>query len=314
MKPRPWTEQEIRQFKQLYPNSHNKDLAKKFKRSIHGIRKKAIKLGIKKDTDRGYRSPRYIPPDAWTKKEVQILRRMYRTSRNQEIATKLGRTLAAVDTKIRKLGLSQTPKVYRWTDEHIEYVRKNYYEIPIDLIAQQLGRSVEGVRKMAHKSGISRTGSGHKSKKREWTDREDAVLERYFYTQPVERIAEKLNRTAQSIKARAYRLHMLKQNRWTRQEILKLEHWLPDYSREEVAAMLGRTLSSVIAKQKRLGLRRFKPWTKKEIAILKKFFPIESNVSVARRLKKSAPTIALKARELGLRKSVRFKYAKGRKR
>ncbi len=284
---------------------------------MESIRKKAIKLCLKKDWEGGYRLPSPTPENAWTEKEIKTLRKMYRTSTNRKIAKKLGRTPAAVQTKIRDLrckaslsgGLGQKLKENRWTREQMEYLQKHYAHKTADQIAQQLGRTPIAVRKMAQKLRFSESCWRVARKKTEWSEQEDAILEKYIFKWPAEKIAKKLNRPVRGVQSRAWRLCLLKQHRWTNQEIRKLEHWLPAYSRREIANKLGRTLESVITKQKRLGLKKRLPWTRKEIAILKKYFPMEANAKVAKRLNKSPATIAQKARELGLRKSVYYKYA-----
>jgi len=305
--PRGWTEQEVRLFEQSYPNTHNKDLAKRFGRTIYSIRKKATKLGLKKDWEGGYRLPHSNPPNAWTKDEIETLKRMYYTSLNEEIAQKLGRTLAAVGTKIRDIGLSLTPKANRWTAEQIEYMKKHYAFESAGEIGRELGRSENAVRGMACKLKLSEVCTVRNGRKYSvWTEEEDSILRKYIFILPAEKIAKKLNRRVCGVKARAWKLSLLKQHRWTEQETRKLAYLLPKHTRKEIAGELGRTLESVITKLKRLGLKKQKPWKPRDIMILRKFFPIETNVKVAERLNRSASTISLKAREFGLHKSINY--------
>jgi predicted transcriptional regulator len=309
IQPEPWTEEDTRQLRRLYPNNHNKDLAEQFNRTIVAIRRKAIKLGLKKDWEGGYRLPSPTPENAWTEKEIKTLRKMYRTSTNKRIAKRLGRTPAAVQTKIRDLGLGQELKENRWTRKHLEYLKKHYAHKTVDQVAQQLGRTPIAIRKMAQKLRSSEPCWQGARKKTEWTEQEDAILEKYIFEWPAEKIAKELNRPVRGVQSRAWKLCLLKQHRWTNQEVRKLENWLPLYSRREIAEKLGRTLESVITKQKRLGLKKRLPWTRREIAILKKYFPIESNAKAGKRLNKSYGAVIHKARELGLHKSVFYKHA-----
>jgi hypothetical protein len=315
---RRWRQEEIRSFKQLYPITHNKDLAKTFHRTIYSIRRKAIKLGIRKDRAGGYRPPQAPQnQNLWTDKEIAELRRMYRDSTDNEIAKKLGRTLSAVQSKIKKLklfqelrqlGLTRRTRVL-WTSEDIAILRKLY---PVETnvqIAKLLGKTRSTVVRMAQKSGLTELfKKPGPSKEAPWTVVEDAFLKEHIYTWPVEKISKKLGRGVSSVKNRAWKKRWLKQYRWTKQDIAQLQYLLPRCSNEEIAAKLGRGVEAVKAKRKRLGLKR-QFWTKQVLAILKKFYPIETNVDVAKRLGKSPPTIAYKARKLGLKKSIYTKSA-----
>lgn len=311
--PRGWTAAELRLFKKLYPMSHNSDLAERFDRAVDTIRKKAIKLGIKKDWAGGYRV--HQPPqneNLWTPDEVKQLQAMYLHFTNEQIAAKLNRSRMAVQAKIRKLklckefrnnGKTRRPVQARWSDQEIETLKELYPVKTKAQIAEEMRRSFRAVGAMITKLRLS----GEKPSVA-WTAEEDEFLEKHIFTWPVEKIAEKLGRGCRAVQGRAWRKRLLKQTGWTKEEIQQLRHLLPNHSRQEIAEKLGRTVYSVAKKQKRLGLQKRKRITAKDIAILKKFFPIEPNEVVAQRLGVKPPTVAAKARELGLHKSVYAKY------
>lgn len=310
---RGWTVAELRQFKKLYPMSHNSDLAERLGRTIDSIRKKAIKLGLKKDWAGGYRV--HQPPqneNSWTPEQFETLRRMYLHSTTAEIAAALNRSPMAVQSKIRKLGLYQEfnrqglLRKYRgrWSKKEIATLKKLYPVKTKSEIVEEMGRSIRAVSRMITKLQLS-----GKTRSVAWTAKEDEFLEKYIFTWSVEKIAEKLGRGCRAVQGRAWRKRLLKQTTgWSKEEIQQLKYWLPKCTRQEIADKLGRSLYSVARKIKRLGLKKKRSMTPKEIAILKKFFPIESNAAVAQRLGVSPPTVAAKARELGLFKSVNAKY------
>ncbi len=95
-KPKRWFDQDVIVFKKIYPYLQNSYLSKQFKRSIHSIRKKAIKLGLKKDWAGGYSQPVPKPENPWTKKEIETLRKLYPDNTTNEISAKLGRSPFAV--------------------------------------------------------------------------------------------------------------------------------------------------------------------------------------------------------------------------
>lgn len=326
-KPKAWTQKEIRRLKRLYPMNHNKDIAKMFDRTTISILGKAKKLGLQKDWDGGYR----VPPSSqnenlWTQKDINILRKMYLNSSNDEIAKKLNRSCQAVQTKVKKLGLFQEFKqqgLFRntkngkglWADEEIDTLKKLHLAKTAAQIAEKLGRTSKAVGIMARRLGLSTT----RSMANAWTVEDDAFLEKHIAKWPLEKIAKKLERTPCAVQRRAWQKHFLRncpnqqhtqQQIWTKQDIKKLEYWLLKYSNDEIAEKLGRSRESVIAKMKRLGLKRSSFWTRKNIAILKKYFPFETNVKVAKRLGKNPASIRFKAIKLGLKKSVRIQYAK----
>ena len=327
LKPKGWTQAEIRRLERLYPMSHNKDLAKLFGRTIPGILSKAKKLGLQKDWDGGYRVPQ--PPqneNLWTQKEINILRKMYLNSSNGEIGKKLNRSCQAVQAKVKKLGLFQEFKkqgllrkakngMNLWAAEEINTLKKLCSEKTTEQIAKKLGRTSKAIEVMARRSGLSIVSS----KANSWTVEDDMFLEKHIARWSLERIAKKLGRTPSAVQRRAWRKHYLRncpnqqhteQRLWTRQEIKKLENGLPKYSNSEIAERLGRSHSSVGAKIKSLGLKRPPSWTSKGIAILTKYFPIETNVKVAKRLGKDPASIRLKAIELGLKKSIHTRYVR----
>lgn len=328
LEPRRWTQAEIRRLKRLHPMTHNKDISKILGRTTASILSKAKKLGIKKDWEGGYRVPQ--PPqneNPWTKEEIKELRSMYLNSSNDEIAEKLKRTRQAVQAKTRKLGLFREFKEHgllrktkcganKWADGEIDILKELYPEKSKDYIAQKLGRTIKAVAVMARRLNLTSSAP----RKNSWTIEDDTFIKEHIAKWPIEKIAEKLNKTPITIQRRAWKKHFTsnlptkhhtQQRFWTKQEIRQLEYFLGKCSKEDIAAKFGRSLQSVNAKAKHLGLKKLPIWTTKNIAILKKYFPFETNVKVAKRISTNPVSVRLKAIEFGLKKSV---YGINRKR
>ncbi|MFA6185997.1 MAG: hypothetical protein WC770_02130 [Phycisphaerae bacterium] len=322
-----YTKAEIRRLKQLYPMTHNKDIAKILGRTTASVLSKAKKLGIKKDWAGGYRVPQ--PPqneNPWTKDEIGELRRMYLNLSNGDIAKKLNRTKQAVQAKTRKLKLFGEFKeqglvrktgsgVNRWSDSEIDILKKLYPEKSKDYIAKKLGRTKKAVEVMGRRLKLT----SNAPRKNSWTIEEDTFIEEHIAKWPIEKIAEKLGKTFNAIQRRAWKKHFTRncpnkhhtqEKFWTNQELKQLEHWHGKLSKKAIAAKLGRSVQSVKAKAKHIGLRKPPIWTAKNIAILKKYFPFETNPQVAKRIGTNPSSIRLKAIEFGLKRSI---YAAGKK-
>jgi hypothetical protein len=98
----PWTIQEETLLKKLYADNSTKDVAKQVGRSVTVVRDKASKLGAKK-----YYKKHPKKYHAWSKKELNLLKKLYPTRTAQEIAEQIGRPVRAVRMRIVKLGLKK---------------------------------------------------------------------------------------------------------------------------------------------------------------------------------------------------------------
>jgi len=91
----PWSIQEETLLKELYyPTNTVKDVAKRIGRSVSAVRQKARLLGLSDG-------------HAWSKKELNLLRKLYPSKTAQEIANQIGRTVGVVRLKVFRLGLKK---------------------------------------------------------------------------------------------------------------------------------------------------------------------------------------------------------------
>ena len=95
-----WSKEEIKLLQKLYPTGPTQEIVDKTGRSLASIRYKAFRMGIKRK--RVY--PAY--PD-WPGDETKLLKKLYPTTKNREIAERLGRSMAAVRLKAFFLGLQK---------------------------------------------------------------------------------------------------------------------------------------------------------------------------------------------------------------
>ena len=138
----PWTEAEVARLKELYPKTAKRDLAVSFGRPIWGIIGKARALGLKKDYAGSYRRQSCINPVLWSGREEELLRTLFPSTPNEEIAEVLGRSLGAVCNKSRKLGLRI---MAIWTESEDRLLKELYQTLSYEQLAKQLGRSRSSV-------------------------------------------------------------------------------------------------------------------------------------------------------------------------
>jgi len=92
----------------------------------------------------------------WTPQEMAVLKELYPESPVAEIATRLGRTVSAVENRAHQLGVKRKSWSDRlWTAEETELLKQLYPNRGnIEEIAERIGRSPAMVRAKAHKLGF----------------------------------------------------------------------------------------------------------------------------------------------------------------
>jgi hypothetical protein len=104
-----WSREEIVRFKRVYGTRTDEDLSRIFERDVDAIRSMADRLALAKDKaflrrlkgESATRMPR------WTDAELVVLREMYPTAANLEIARRLSRSVKSVVSKAHHLGLKK---------------------------------------------------------------------------------------------------------------------------------------------------------------------------------------------------------------
>lgn len=295
-----WTQAEEERLRRLFPLGRNDELAARFNRSRESIKKKARKLGLKKDYAGGYRPYRPDPPNMWTKDDIRRLKKMYPEVPVKQVAKILKRSETAVISKAGDLGIKKKFRIDRrhWSKEELRFLKKNFPEMDFKTMAKKLGRSHSAVRSRANKLGLRSVVY--------WTEKEDALLKRQYLRSDVKDVTKKLGRTASSVKSRALKLGLLRLTLWTEKEIWKLHKLYQTHTLDEIAERIDRPLSAIKAQAKRQKLRRSMKWTQEEMQLLKQYYPHQPSREVAEMLGIPVQQVTAKANQLGIYKTKKY--------
>jgi len=192
---------------------------------------------------------------SWSKKELDLLKRLFALGKGKQIAEKIGRPLSAVRQKAYSMGLTTRPRRL-WTPEEIEIVRKLYPTENTRSIAERLGRSKATVIVKAHSIGIRKADQ---YARRPWSKREDAMLRKLYPCQdnPIPDIAEKIGRAASSVAARAHALGIRRRNpAWSKKDLNLLKKLYPTQTARQLAEKLGRSVHATNTQIWLLGLKK----------------------------------------------------------
>jgi hypothetical protein len=246
--------------------------------------------------------------DAWLPEDIAELRAEFKADQDlQVMADRLGRTLAAVRSKIDDLGLrrnSQRP----WTALEEAYLAQHYGFDPTSAIAPAVGRSTAAVYARAQLLGLS---EGNPPPYTAW---EDAQLRAGYATGvPVAQIAILIGRPCSGVVSRASLLglrHVNKADDWSEAERARAlafaEDGLPyrritarlveeGYPRREIGA-LGQML-------RKIGYERGwgRPWLEDEDALLRLAYTAGASLTpLIARLGRSKHSIRWRADYLNL--------------
>jgi DNA-binding CsgD family transcriptional regulator len=225
----PWTTAEDK----LLGTMTDRDLAQRLGRPQQVIRERRRQLAIATFYPAGRRP--------WTQAEEELLG----TMSDQQLARRLKRTPESVKTRRAAKGIPICdPKKHRWTadDDKLLGLR------PDAQVAMLLRISVESVKHRRHQLRISLPGQERTiSAPKPWRAEDDALLG----TVSDQEIAQRLGRSATSVKARRTRLGIASNRHWWTpgQDVL-----LGKFPDEELARRLGRSLEAVRARRERLGI------------------------------------------------------------
>ncbi len=94
----------------------------------------------------------------WSKGEIGLLRKLYPTTKKQEMAKRLDRPAHAITYMAGKLGLKKAEGSFYWTDKEIKLLRELFpqYRVCIEEIAEKLERGIKAVRTKANQMGLKR--------------------------------------------------------------------------------------------------------------------------------------------------------------
>jgi len=247
----------------------------------------------------------------WTAKDVALLKKLYPERPFDEIAKRLGRTVASAKTQAYLLGLKRKSYVDKlWTAKEVALLKKLYPECPVGEIAKRLGRTVASVHTRAHLLGIKRKGWCNKV----WSAHELALLKKlYPHCKCPRDVAKQLGRPVTAVRQRAYSLgiKMAKSRLWSAGELKLLRELYPVKSLKELAEQLGRSPEAVRFRARAMGLWKEsgrKVWSNEDNKLLKKMYPKNTMQAIADKLGRSFCSVEKRARELGLRKRPSYAH------
>ena len=92
----------------------------------------------------------------WSKREENLLRKLFPDNSFREIANQIGRSIPSVSKKAHKLGFRK-PKAYpNWSKKELNLLKKLYPSRTAQEVADKTGRSVQAVRKRIVKLGLKK--------------------------------------------------------------------------------------------------------------------------------------------------------------
>jgi hypothetical protein len=282
---RPWSEEEVKCLKHMYPTHSLKETAQVLgSRSVTSIQGKAWELGL-------------TEKQAWTAEEDNLIRKYHHLDLSwTEIAKRLNRSRSGVRLRARALGLKREG-LRPWTEREDECLRESWSKRNAGELAEQLDRTVRAVETRAEKLGLL-------DKRNWWTERDEAFLLEHWQDKPYARIAQQLNRPLETVRSYAHRqgLRKRQQQSWTQQDICILKSMHSHATVTEIARRLKRSIASVSCQMAKLGLAAYRPsvWTPEEEERLRTLYGRHSLKEMAEQLGRSVPAVQTKIRDLGL--------------
>ncbi|MGJ3448415.1 hypothetical protein [Enterobacter sp. PTB] len=235
----------------------------------------------------------------WTLAEIAFVEKHYGKLPAREIATTLGRGVAAVRSMALKIGVGR-PGAKPWEMWEINIMKKHYsHGAGIAMVRALLPhRDMESIRKQAARAGLTDV--------REWHPDAIAFLREHYGHMPVEEVAAALDKSVSAVRNRANVLKLGKTqlSRWTREENAILTgHYGNSGNLDAIHSLLPhRSRKAIEAQVAKLGLTRAQIWTPEELSILQQLYPI-----LGRKLTRVLPgrtnsAIHHQAERLGLRR------------
>lgn len=158
-----WSEEEINEFKKMYPTGDTRYLCEYFNTGVNGLRFMAHKTGTKRV------KVGHAPGKPWSRYEDDILQKFYDKMPVGEIEKLLsGRTRNAIILRAGKLGIRSVSE-NDYSEDEYNFIIDNYRYMSDDEIAKHLGRCRASIKNHRNKLGCHRTNL-------EKTNYEDALI------------------------------------------------------------------------------------------------------------------------------------------
>ncbi|MGV8131674.1 MAG: hypothetical protein ACP5N7_06265 [Candidatus Pacearchaeota archaeon] len=143
-----WKSDEEQFLKDNYTTMSLQEIAEYIGRSKKAVNKHAGLLGLT-TTNPDYE--RYNTK--WTKQQLNYLKQHYSSETNEQLSSKLGHTIVAIQTKAQALKLTANHK--KWTKNELKLLEKLYTVYTVNDLEQQLQRPKSSIVRKAYKIGIA---------------------------------------------------------------------------------------------------------------------------------------------------------------
>lgn len=139
----------------------------------------------------------------WSKKEVELLKKVYPTESKEELEKLFNRNMAAITFKANTLNLKRQQY---WTKKEEELLIKNYAELTDEELSKLLGRSIASIRNKASRLELRK--NSEKPKAKLWSQKEIKKLEELYPNASKEELTRVFNRSLNAIRNKAFQLNI----------------------------------------------------------------------------------------------------------
>ncbi|MBC8551999.1 MAG: hypothetical protein H8D23_20325 [Candidatus Brocadiales bacterium] len=182
----------------------------------------------------------------YTEKENKIIIKKYPTVKTSEIAKELNRGVKAINRQASLLGIK---KANTWTKSKKEWLKENYATSSKEELVAHLEFTYTQIVNIANKMKLTRN---------RWTSKEEDLVRELYSEKGPRHLSNLINKSPETIKAKANSLGIKSDVWWTDGEISFLKD---NYSLEmnrDIAKKLNRTKSSVAHMARKLGITSIK--------------------------------------------------------
>lgn len=235
----------------------------------------------------------------WTKEEDRILSRNYRRHGSKSTAALLGRSVTAVQSRARTLGLPGK-NLRPWTAIERKYLKRSYAEHTARQIARTLRRSEESVRGQISQMGLGTQESWS------WSKKEIADLRRLYGRRSSAELAEYFGRTIDAVELKAGRIGLSRKMEVFAPSSQDRTYIIDNLGRipyTQLAAKFGTTVHNITRIAEDNGYRNrptSRPWTEADDAMLRTLYGTMKREDVAQQLNRTMTATAARASLLGL--------------
>ncbi len=244
--------------------------------------------------DMGYRIER--SQVWWTDEEDEIIKKYYDTEGKRVLERLENRTLNALHSRAKTLGLTGTSK--RWTEKEDETIRTFYPKEGAKTSKRLPGRSNNSVVGRASKLGVK--------KEVEENIEEKEILRKYYPSEGYTVINRLENKNINSIKYRVGEMGLKKDSikKWTDEEEEIIRKYYPTEGYSVKKRLKNKSISSIRNKARLMGVSYNsynEEWTEEEDSILRKYYSTEGTGLVNRLNNRTKTAIKARVQKLGIK-------------